>query len=89
MITAHMRRVYRAPTAGRDFLTPYSAANKEAAALIKKKYPSERSVTDEFGRIEDPGWHFTADERLVRLRARVARLLLKKLKSTKGESANG
>ena len=86
MIIAHMRKVYRAPTAGRDFLTPYGAANKEAAALIKKKYPTEHSVTDEFGRIEDPGWHFTLDPRLVRLHARLTLLLLRQLRFTKGES---
>ena len=88
MITAHMRKVYRAPSAGRDYLTPYSAANKEAAALIKRKYPTERSVTDDFGRIEDPGWHFTSDPRLVRLHARLTLLLLRQLRSTKGASTD-
>ena len=73
MITTHMRKVYRAPTAGRDFLTARAAASKEADALIKKKYPTEREHVDGFGRIEDPGWHYTSDERLVRVQEEAER----------------
>ena len=81
-IYAHMRKVYRAPTAGRDYLTQRAAAHNEASALLKKKYPSERSTSDDFGRIEDPGYHFTNDPRLVRLHARLTRMLLKQLRKT-------
>ena len=46
-IVARQRTVYRAPTAGRDFLTARSAAKKEADALLKKKYPTERAHLDD------------------------------------------
>lgn len=74
------RTVYRAPTARRDYFTPRAAAHNEAAAMLKKKYPSERSHSDDFGRIEDPGYHYTNDPRLVRVHARLTRLLLKQLR---------
>lgn len=81
MITAHMRKVYRAPTAGRDFMTLRAAVNKEADALIKKKYPTERARLDDFdGRTVNPGWHYTSDERLVRVHARLKRMLLRQLR---------
>ena len=48
--------------------------------MLKKKYPSERSHSDDFGRIEDPGYHFTNDPRLVRVHARLTRLLLTQLR---------
>lgn len=75
-----IRTVYRAPTAGRDYLTPQAAAHNEAAALLKKKYPSERSTTDDFGRVEDPGYHYTNEPRLVRVHARLTRMLLNQLR---------
>lgn len=79
-IFAHTRMVYRAPTAGRDYFTARAAAHNEASALLKKKYPSERSHNDDFGRIEDPGYHYTNEPRLVRVHARLSRLLLKQLR---------
>jgi len=36
------RTVYRAPTAGRTYLTARAAANREAAAMLARKYPTER-----------------------------------------------
>ena len=82
LLAKRTRTVYRAPTAGRDYFTPRAAAHNEAAAMLKKKYPSEPSTTDDFGRIEDPGYHFTNDPRLVRLHARLTRMLLKQLRKT-------
>lgn len=79
-VYAHIRKVYHAPTARRDYFTPRAAAHNEASALLKKKYPSERCTTDDLGRIEDPGYHFTNDPRLVRLHARLTRMLLKQLR---------
>ena len=70
-ITVISRVVYRAPTAGRSFLTKRAASFAEARALIGLKYPSERAC-DTSG-----GWHFTEDERLVRLYHRLARKLRK------------
>lgn len=83
MIFSHSRVVYRAPTAGRDYFTARAAAHNEASALIKKKYPSERSTTDDFGRIEDPGYHFTNDPRLVRVHSRLVSMLLKQMRVNK------
>lgn len=81
-VYAHMRKVYRAPTARRDYFTPHAAARNEASALLKKKYPSERSTTDDFGRVEDPGYHFMNEPRLVRVHARLTRMLLNQLRKT-------
>ena len=82
-IFSHTSTVYRAPTAGRDYFTARAAARNEAAAMLKKKYPSERSHSDDFGRIEDPGYHYTNDPRLVRVHARLTRLLLKQMRTCK------
>lgn len=82
-IFSHTRTVYRAPTAGRDYFTVHAAARNEASAMLKKKYPSERSHSDEFGRIEDPGYHFTNEPRLVRVHARLTRLLMKQMRTRK------
>lgn len=79
-LITHTRKVYRAPTARREFFTASAAANREAAAIIKKRHPTERSVTDDFGRVEDPGWHWTSDEHLVKVHTRLARLLLRRLR---------
>lgn len=74
----HTRKVYRAPTARRDYFTARSAARKEADALLVKKYPTEKSgdITDGFA----PGYHWMQDDRLVKVHARLARLLLRRLR---------
>ena len=82
-IFSHTRTVYRAPTAGRDYFTARAAAHNEAAAMLKRKYPSERSHSDEFGRIEDSGYHFTNEPRLVRVHARLTRRLMKQMRTRK------
>lgn len=84
-LIAHTRKVYRAPTARRDYFTARAAARKEADALLKRKYPTERSHTDDHGRVEDPGWHYTSDDRLCRVHDRLARLLLRKLRAAAKE----
>lgn len=75
------RPVYHSPTMGRAFLTARAAADAEARALLQRKYPTERSVQDEIGRYEDTGWHWTADERLVRVHDRLKRNLLRRLRA--------
>jgi len=41
MIERKIQEVYYSPTANRTFITKRGAANAEACAKIRKKYPSE------------------------------------------------
>ena len=67
--------VWVAPTARRRYLTKRAAIHAEARALIKKRHPTERSHADNFGRIEDPGWHWSTLPRADVLFRRVCRLV--------------
>lgn len=67
--------VWLAPTARRRYLTKRAAIHAEARARIQAKYPSERSHSDEFGRIEDPGFHWSSLPRSDVLLRRVCRLV--------------
>ena len=67
--------VWLAPTARRRYLTKRAAIHAEARALIQAKHPSERSHSDEFGRIEDPGFHWSSLPRANVLLRRVCRLV--------------
>lgn len=69
------RTVYRAPTAGRTYFTARAAANREAAAMLARKYPTERDDPECGG-----GWHWTQDHTLVKVRERLARLILRDLR---------
>jgi len=57
-ITATTITVYRAPTAGRRYLSLRAACNAEARAILKAKYPDERPEYDS-GHLTYPGftWH--------------------------------
>jgi hypothetical protein len=68
--------VFYAPTRRRHYLTLKGAAFAEAGAVIAKKYPTEQPEYLE-GRLTYSGFHYTSDERLVRVRARLARRILK------------
>lgn len=60
--------VFWAPTARRRYFTRKAAADAEARALIRAKYPTERPDPDvSFG-----GWHWQQDDRLCRLHRRLA-----------------
>lgn len=74
-ITQSTRIVYRAPTKGRDYFSAKSAAWAEARAQMGKKYPQEHAEYEN-GMCYDPGWHWSADERLVRTYERLARRIL-------------
>ena len=71
------RTVYRAPTAGRTYFTARAAANREAAAMLARKYPTERDDPECGG-----GYHWTQDQFLVNVRQRLARLILRALRKT-------
>lgn len=74
------RPVYKAPTKRRCYLTPKSAANAEASAMLVKKYPTERTEYEESGRITYGGWHWNSDERLVKVHDRLTRRILRQLR---------
>ncbi|MCA0276315.1 MAG: hypothetical protein LCH86_09940 [Proteobacteria bacterium] len=68
--------VYFAPTAGRRYLTRKAAAQAEAKALIRAKYPTEPAEHDDAGRCTYPGFHWSNDERLQRVLVRLTARLL-------------
>lgn len=78
-IVEKTRAVFYSPSAGRHFLTKRGAAYREAAELVNAKYPLEFEERDEFGRIVFPGFHWSQDERLVRLQRRLTHMLMKKI----------
>lgn len=72
------RVVFHAPTRGRSYFTARAAAKAEAGALLAKKYPTEKPEYDAVGGMcYDHGYHWSGDERLVRVHARLARKLLR------------
>lgn len=75
------RPVYHSPTKGRSYLTARAAAKNEADALLCKKYPSE-SAEYENGMCYYPGWHWSADEQMQKVHARLSRMLLKQFRKT-------
>jgi hypothetical protein len=74
------RIVFHAPTRGRSYLTARAAAKAEAGALLAKKYPTERpDYCSDSGMMIDCGWHWTGDDRLVRVHARLAKMLQRRV----------
>jgi len=73
-LTTATRTVYYAPTRRRAYLTKDAAAYAEARAMITRKYPIEGRVTEN-GFVVDSGWHWTEDDRLCKVYARLARIL--------------
>lgn len=82
-IQALQRTVYRAPTRGREFLTPRAAAEAEAAAMMRRKYPNE-AAEYENGMCHFPGWNWRLEPTHEKTHARLSRLILRSLRrSTK------
>ncbi|WP_404927114.1 hypothetical protein [Mesorhizobium sp. ORM16] len=75
-LTAVQRVVYLAPTAKRYYFTRRAAAGAEARALIKRKYPTERPES-EGGYVTYRGWHWSEDERLVKVCSRLTKRILR------------
>lgn len=73
------RTAYRAPTRGRTYLNPRSAAKAEAAAMLQDRYPSERPEYEN-GQCYYPGFHWSSEERLMRVHKRLTRLILRALR---------
>lgn len=82
MIELANRPVYRAPTKGRCYLTIGSAAKAEASALLEKKYPSERAAYDDSGRCYDQGYHWSSDQRLLAVHARLTAIILRQFRKS-------
>lgn len=80
-IKTDVQRVYTAPTKGRRYLTARAAANAEANALLVRKYPTQQAEYED-GRMYYPGYHWTTDERLLRVHKRLARMLLRQLRKS-------
>ncbi|RUR69031.1 hypothetical protein EJP67_18395 [Variovorax guangxiensis] len=74
------RPVFRAPTKGRDYLTARAAANAEAGAMLARKYPTERAAYEN-GMCYDPGYHWSGDERLVRVHARLSKRIMARFRA--------
>lgn len=72
------RTVYYAPTKRRHYLTLKAAANKEAGAMIQRKYPTEAPSAEDF----DNGWHWMEDERLRLVHARLMRRLIRRFRGS-------
>ncbi|MDH0777498.1 hypothetical protein N5C96_29210 [Delftia tsuruhatensis] len=83
-ITKTTRHVFRAPTKGRDYLTVTAAAKAEARALMDERYPPVRAEYDGDGRCTFGGLHWSGDQRLVRVHARLARLILRAFRQKQG-----
>lgn len=76
------RTVYRAPTAGRTYLTARAAANREASAMLAARYPSERpEYESSTGYCTYPGYHWSEDHHLVIVQKRLARFILRALRN--------
>lgn len=76
-----VRTAYRAPTRGRTYLNARSAAKAEAAAMLTDRYPTEQPEYEN-GQCYFPGYHWSADERLLRVHKRLTRLILRALRAT-------
>ncbi|CAB3717725.1 hypothetical protein CEY09_31750 [Achromobacter marplatensis] len=74
-----VRTAYRAPTRGRTYLNPRSAAKAEAAAMLQDRYPTENAEYED-GHCYYPGFHWSSDERLMRVHKRLTRLILRALR---------
>lgn len=82
------RTVYRAPTRGRTYLNPRSAAKAEAAAMLQDRYPTERAEYEN-GQCYYPGYHWSSDELLMRVHKRLARVILRALRKAAQPTEDG
>lgn len=75
-ILSSQRTVYRAPTKGRAYLTLRAAAKAEADSMIVRKYPTEKPEYEN-GMCYYGGYHWSSEERLLRVHKRLVRHLLR------------
>ncbi|WP_132862746.1 hypothetical protein [Stenotrophomonas sp. ATCM1_4] len=76
--------VYRAPTAGRRYLSKRAAVRAEARALMERKYPTERGdETDGWHH-----WHWSEDPRLALVYDRLVRMLSRAMATGAKGAAN-
>lgn len=72
-IEKRTQTVFYAPTKGKRFMTLKGAAMAEAGAIIASKYPTESPEYEDYGRMTYAGFHWASDDRLVRVRKRLAK----------------
>jgi hypothetical protein len=82
LIESYQRTVYRSPSSRRVFMTAKAAARSEAAMLIKNKYPSEDAEYHE-GFCTYAGFHWSSDERLIKVHGRLTRMILRNMRVAK------
>lgn len=80
------RPVFYAPTKGRSYLTARAAARNEADAMLCKKYPREHAEYEN-GMCYYPGWHWSADEQMLKVHARLSRLILQQFRKAQRAQA--
>lgn len=78
-IQARPTTAYFSPTKRRRYLTARAAASAEANAKLEDKYPTE-DAEYENGRMYFSGYHWSQEERLVRVHKRYMRLLLRAIR---------
>jgi hypothetical protein len=83
MIEARTRTVYFSPAANRHFMTLGAAAHKEASKIMEGKYESEKAGP------ESAGWHWSNDDKLRALHARVKRRLISRFRRAPVDEASG
>ncbi|MCO7058281.1 hypothetical protein [Pseudomonas juntendi] len=78
--------VYRAPTAGRRYLSKAAAINAETRAIIKAKYPDEDAPQDTQGQQIGPAWSMEYDEpkRWAKIYRRLRRLVARSVGPVQG-----
>lgn len=79
--------VYRAPTAGRRYLTKAAAINAETRAIIKARYPDEDAPTDTQGQQIGTAWSLEYDEpkRWAKLYRRLRRQVARSVGPVQGD----
>jgi hypothetical protein len=77
MINKTTATVYVGDKSKRRYLTLNACCDAEARAIIKERYPTEKSHFDESGRLEDPGFSWQQLKRSDVMYRRLA----KKIKS--------
>jgi len=75
MIQEQQATVYYSSLARRRYFTKSAAFNSEARALLRRKYPTEESEHDEFGRCTYGGWHWLELDNIDELFKRLVRFI--------------
>jgi len=78
MISIEQATVYRSSLRGRRYFSKGAAIKAEARSLIKDRYPTEESESDDRGQMTYAGFHWTDLKHSEKLYRRVCRLITNK-----------